>query len=343
MPVIDYKCPNCGSSMEFDSESGMLSCPSCGRKDDIEQIPDPLKQDVFAEHEVTEYQCTSCGAVLMTEAETTATMCSFCGSSLVLGDRLTGKLAPAKIIPFSINKEEAVQAFRKWCRNGLLTPKGFMTADRIKGISGIYVPFWLYELHNDVEVQGMGTKVRSYRKGDYQITETDHYDVYRKMKLNYIKVPVDAAEKMNDELMDKLEPFPYGHLKSFKTPYLAGYIAEKYSHDEEALFPRAKQKISQYIESSIRSATAGYATMSFTNKSIDTNLQHAEYVLLPVWMVHYDFNKKEHTFAMNGQTGKVVGKPPISKGKIGAWFAGIAGVSLLSMKLIAWMMGGGFW
>ncbi len=41
MPVIDYKCPNCGSSMMFDSATGMLACPSCGRKDDIEQMPDP--------------------------------------------------------------------------------------------------------------------------------------------------------------------------------------------------------------------------------------------------------------------------------------------------------------
>ena len=39
---------------------------------------------------------------------------------------------------------------------------------------------------------------------------------------------------------------------------------------------------------------------------------------------------------------KVVGKPPISKAKVAAWFAGISGVSLLSLKLISWTMGGGF-
>ena len=82
--------------------------------------------------------------------------------------------------------------------------------------------------------------------------------------------------------------------------------------------------------------------MNYTNKRIDTTLKQADYVLLPVWMVHYDYNKSEHTFAMNGQTGKVVGKPPISKAKVVAWFAGISGVSLLSLKLISWAMGGGF-
>lgn len=101
MPVIEYKCPNCGSGMEFNADTGMLSCRSCGREDNIERIPDPLMKQVFSEEDETrEYHCNSCGAVIITEAETSATNCNFCGSAVVLGDRLTGELAPAKIIPF---------------------------------------------------------------------------------------------------------------------------------------------------------------------------------------------------------------------------------------------------
>lgn len=342
MPVIEYKCPNCGSGMVFDSASGMLSCPGCGRKDNIEQLPDPLKQQVFAEDEVKEYHCESCGAVIVTEPETSATTCSFCGSAVVLSDRLTGKLAPVQVIPFAISKDEAMAAFKKWCRKGLLTPRGFMTADRIKGITGIYVPFWLYDLHNKVEVHGHGTKVRSYRRGDYQYTETDHFDIYRRIRLDYVRLPIDASEKMNDQLMDRLEPFPYEQLKVFKTPYLAGYIAEKYSYTGEELAPRAKDKTMPYIESYISSTVSGYASVSYTNKQIDTRVKQTDYVLLPVWMVAYDFNRSEYTFAMNGQTGKVVGKPPLSKAKVAAWFTGISGAAFLSLKIISWMMGGGF-
>lgn len=342
MSVIEYKCPNCGSGMVFDSETEMLSCPSCGRKDNIENIPDPLKQQANAEDEAQEYHCTSCGAVILTDPETSATTCSFCGSAVVLGDRLSGKLTPAVVIPFAISKEEAVKAFKKWCRNGLLTPSGFMSADRIKGMTGIYVPFWLYELHNNVEVHGHATKVRIYTSGDYEYTETQHFEIYRKIRLNYLKVPIDASEKMNDELMDKLEPFPYEHLKDFKTPYLAGYIAEKYSYDDKALLPRAKDKIREFIDAYIASTVSGYTSVSYTDKQIDTNAKQADYALFPVWMVQYDFGKKDYTFAMNGQTGKVVGKPPLSKAKVAAWFAGIFGVSFICLKLISWMMGGGF-
>ena len=111
-----------------------------------------------------EYHCNSCGADIVTEPETSATTCSFCGAAVVLSDRLTGNLAPAMVIPFPSTRagETGVQ---KWCRNGLLTPGGFMTADRIQSITGIYVPFWLYDLHNRIEVHAQGTKVRSYTQG----------------------------------------------------------------------------------------------------------------------------------------------------------------------------------
>ncbi len=46
-------------------------------------------------------------------------------------------------------------------------------------------------------------------------------------------------------------------------------------------------------------------------------------------MVYYDYDYSEHTFAMNGQTGKVVGKPPISFIRVLKWFGGIAGLTFI--------------
>lgn len=341
--IIHYKCPNCGADMAFDSESGKLSCHSCGRKDNIENFSDEFITTTFSEDEAKEYHCKNCGATIITEAETTATTCSFCGAGVVLADRLSGTMAPAKVIPFTISKEEAMKAFRKWCKNGRLTPKGFMTADRIKNITGIYVPFWLYNLNSKVQVEAFCTKVRTYTRGEYIYTETKYYNVYRDINLDYVKVPIDASEKMDDELMDKLEPYDYGKLKDFKTPYLAGYIAEKYDYDEKELLPRAKSKIKSYIDSYISSTISGYSSVKYIRKEINTKKKHAYYTLLPVWMVYYDFDKSEHTFAMNGQTGKVVGKPPISYIQVAKWFGGIASVTFITLKILSLIMGGGLW
>lgn len=328
--------------MGFDAESGELSCHSCGRHENIENYPEELMTASFTEDEAKEYHCENCGAILITTTDTAATSCSFCGAGVVIADRLSGHLAPAKVIPFTISKEEAMTAFQKWCRKGLLTPKGFMSADRIKSITGMYVPFWLFDLNSKVQVDAVCTKVRTYSDSEYIYTETKYYDAFRDINLDYVKIPVDASEKMNDELMDKLEPYPYDQLKAFKTPYLAGYIAEKYNYTDEELLPRAKDKISGYIESYIRSTFSQYHSVSYKNKHIDTSKVKSSYVLLPVWMVSYDYNHSEFLFAMNGQTGKVVGKPPISTSKVALWFSGIAAGTFIALKGISFMMGGGF-
>ncbi|OIR60731.1 hypothetical protein BLL41_12700 [Bacillus sp. FMQ74] len=340
--IISYKCPNCGSDMAFDSETGSLSCGNCGRQDNIESLPKENIAARFSEDEAKEYQCENCGAVLITEAETTATTCSFCGGAAILADRLSGHLAPAKVIPFTISKQEAEQAFRKWCKKGLLTPRGFMSADRIKSITGMYIPFWMFDLNSKVQVRADCTRVHRYEEGDYICTETEHFEAFRDINLDYVKIPVDASEKMKDELMDKLEPYSYEELKDFQTAYLAGYIAEKYNYTDEELFPRAKEKISSYIDSYIHSTFSGYTSVNVRDKHIHTQNVNSFYVLLPVWMVSYDYERAEHIFAMNGQTGKVVGKPPISRGKVAAWFSGIAGGTFLALKLVSLMMGGGF-
>ncbi|WKA59370.1 TFIIB-type zinc ribbon-containing protein [Planococcus shenhongbingii] len=341
--VVQYKCPNCGSDMAFDADSGTLSCPSCGRQDNIETFPEENIQQKFEMDEAKEYHCENCGAVILTEASTTATHCSFCGAPVVLSDRLTGEFAPAKVIPFTITKEEAVAAFKKWTRNGRLTPRGFMNGDRIKKMTGMYVPFWLYDIDGTAEVAAIGTRVHQYQRGDTIYTETDFYDVYRGIDLSYLKVPADASEKMDDELMDKLEPYDYQELKDFKMPYLAGYLAEKYDYDDEVLFSRVESKIVPYIDAYINGTISGYSTVSYTNKQIQANKKNVYYTLFPVWMVYYDFENKEHTFAMNGQTGKVVGKPPISGGKVAAWFTAIAAGTFAVMKAISYVIGGVLW
>lgn len=339
--VIHYKCPNCGSDMAFDAESGKLSCGSCGREDNIEEFSDEFIETVFEEDEAKDYKCNNCGAVIVTDADTTATTCSFCGAAVVLADRVSGILAPSLVIPFTISKQEAEEAFRKWCRKGLLTPRGFMSADRIKKITGLYVPFWLYDLKNEAEVRAIGTKVRRYTRGDYIYTVTKYYDIYRDLRIDFSRVPADASEKMDDELMDKLEPYHYNELKDFKTPYLAGYIAEKYNYDAKELLPRVKEKLSKPIDDFIRSTIRGYHSVQYKEKHIRTTKTRSLYTLLPVWMVYYDYNQSKYIFAMNGQTGKVVGKPPLSKGKIAAWFGGISVGTFMIMKIISFILTGG--
>ncbi|MDF2843573.1 MAG: ydjG [Herbinix sp.] len=376
--VVHYKCPNCGADMAFDTQSGMLRCGSCGRTDHIEEMAgkhssggdasydmddedrkaaesgfeydysdtsgsdEASRHSTFHGNEANEYHCNNCGAVLITDTQTTATTCSFCGAGVVLSDRLSGSLAPGLVIPFTISKEQAQEAFKKWCKKGLLTPSDFMTADRIKNITGLYVPFWLYDMNGRGEVDATCTRVRTYTMGDWIYTETKWYHVYRKVDLNYSRIPCDSSKKMEDSMMDKMEPYNYQNLKQFEMPYLAGYIAEKYDFDEEQMLPRIKDRVSKYVNQYIRSTINGYTTVNINREDINIRKRKAEYTLMPVWMVCYDYRQAEHIFMMNGQTGKIVGKPPLSKAKILAWFTGVSTGTYIILQLIRIILGGGF-
>ena len=202
----------------------------------------------------------------------------------------------------------------------------------------MYVPFWLYDVAGTGEADFTATKVRTYTRGNYIYTETKYYHVYRRVHLAYSKVPADASEKMSDKLMDKLEPFDYNQLNDFQMPYLAGYLAEKYDYDEKQLLPRVMNRVNGYAEQYLRSTISGYSTVHYNRKNINMNMVNAHYTMLPVWMVCYDYKDNEHMFLMNGQTGKIVGKPPLSKQKIAAWFAGISAGTFAILRLLTLLL-----
>lgn len=350
--TLQHNCENCGADMVFDADTGKLTCGSCQSVVDFEDIEENSQNDIetsdfenikekrsaseYTRHSnAKEYSCNSCGAILVTDGDTASTICSFCGSAMILTDRLIGSLAPVKIIPFSISKSNAQTAFKKWCKNGLITPTGFMTADRIKNITGMYVPFWLFDINGQGEGTAKCTKVRTRSSGDYIITDTRHYNVYRKVAIDFVKIPADASKKMDDKLMDKLEPFNYGKLEDFRFEYLSGFISEKYNYTDVDLLPRIKTRVDDYIKDYMSSTISGYNSTMYINSWSNAVQRNAYYTLLPVWIVNYDYKGKEYMFAMNGQSGKIVGKPPISNSKIAMWFGGLSVGTFLLLEIFS--------
>ena len=346
--VIQYKCPDCGADMAFDSKTGRLHCDSCGHEEvvenfsnaDFEDFEESFHSSTFENEDVKQYQCKNCGAILLTDKDTTATTCSFCGAPVILGDRLSGELAPSKVIPFGVSKSEAEAAFKKWCGHSFLFPDEFKKAIRVKQLVGMYVPFWLYDSCGQGEVMAHCTRVRTTDDGDYITTHTSHYDVYRKANIIYRNIPADASEKMPDDMMDKLEPFDYSNMKKFNAPYLAGFISEKYNYTDREMFPRIQSRISNYMDTYMHNSIRGYSSVNFVNRNYNIRQLKAEYALFPVWMVYYDYDHSEYTFAMNGQTGKIVGKPPISAPKVIGSIAGLTAIMFIICRIITIIQGG---
>lgn len=339
-----YKCPGCGAPITFDGTAGQMVCEYCDTHVDVIQM-DRIN-DVYDDNDIDEtpaereycdfdgYKCDSCGAEIVTDEYTSATFCSFCGSPAMIKGRLSGALKPEKVIPFKIEKTAAVEAYKKWAGKGLVTPSGFRKQSTIEKITGIYVPFWLYDYGADAHVNAKATKKRTDRRGDTIYTHTDHYNVGRHVEAEFERIPVDASEKMDDRMMDLLEPYNYGELTAFQMPYLSGYQSEKFTYDAEQMASRAGNRVRQYIIDEARGTISGYSSVTIASSNVKLTRRDASYTLMPVWILNYNYKGKMHTFAMNGQTGKVVGKLPKSFGKIAAWFGGITvGASGILMLL----------
>lgn len=336
--VGTYKCPGCGAPIEFDGITGKLKCEYCGTSVDVSKMDAQAdKYDCEVEEiekrdekfgDFSGFKCGNCGAEIITDEQTSATTCSYCGSPALIKERVQGQLMPDDLIPFKVNEQKAKDLFREWTKKGPLTPACFRKQAVIDNIKGIYVPFWLYDFDAHVDMRAEATKVKRETKGDTEYTHTSYYDVNRSMNCSYDRIPADASEKMPDNIMERLEPFDYADLRKFEMPYLSGYYSEKYNYTQEQMNHRAESRARRYAFLECRESITGYDNVHVRYSQTKLKKRHSSYALMPVWMLNYIYNGKQFTFAINGQTGKLVGNLPVSIGKAVAWFAGItAGVS----------------
>lgn len=323
MEALDNKCPACSAKIEFNPVNQMWDCGYCGSKFTLEQmqqhsnassqqvntvVQSSVKNNSVENIDV--YRCKNCGAEIMADETTTATFCVYCGSTAILKDRINEGRAPNFIIPFKNVKEDAVEAFKKLTKSRLLTPKCFKDSKNIEKITGIYIPFWAYDLEASGTVEFLATDTKRWSDSEYYYTKVDKYSVKKSGKFDFNKVLADASSRFPDDLMDSLEPFDYSQLTEYNHAYLSGFLAEKYDVDENVGLERAANRTNDTAVSLIRD-TVRHQTKTVTNNQIVVRNKNTHYILLPVWMVNIKYKDKNYTFAMNGQTGKLIGNIPI--------------------------------
>ena len=247
-------------------------------------------------------------------------------------------LKPDLVIPFKLSREDAIRELKKHYRGKAFLPKTFSSENQLQKIQGIYVPFWLFSGEAEGSSHFECTRSRSYRSGEYRVTETEHYDVYRAGTMPFEKVPVDASSKMPDDHMDSIEPYDYSDLKPFSTAYLPGFLADKYDVSVEESRERADTRCMGSLQTALRDSVKGYETCFPRGKNASIKAGKVHYAMLPVWVLNTKWQDKDFLFAMNGQTGKLVGDLPVDRGRFWALFAAIAApLSVLGSLLVMLM------
>lgn len=188
------------------------------------------------------------------------------------------------------------------------------------------MPFWIFDADADANIRYKATRVRTWSDADYNYTETSFFSVVRGGSIGFEKVPVDGSSKMPDDLMESIEPFDFSEAVDFQTVYLAGYLADKYDVDAQQSISRSNTRIKKSTADAFATTVQGYSTVTPESTSIKLHSAYAKYALYPVWLLNTTWNGKKYTFAMNGQTGKLVGDLPLDKSAYKKWMIGLTAI-----------------
>lgn len=273
------------------------------------------------------YTCPSCGAEIVTDETTAATFCYYCHNPVVLEGRVSGKFLPDRIIPFQYDRKTAVEHFLKYVNKKKFVPKAFFNEEQIEKLSGVYYPFWIYDCEVEGGMEARGNKIRVWRSGMFEYTETSIYQIERGGEVHVQNITRNALRQSDRNLIDAVRPFHISEAQPFSMPYLQGFVAQKRDIETEEVSKELQDTAGKYAKQALMSTVQGYTSVNTTRENLHPVREKWQYLLLPVWILTYGASSgKNYYFAMNGQTGEIKGKLPVDYGKLSRVSALVGGI-----------------
>ncbi len=354
----EYKCPCCGGTIAFDSDSQKMKCPYCDSTFTVESLKEydeiltkekekndegdfrKEKRD-WDEDGLMHYVCSSCGGEIITNETLASTVCPYCSNNVILTDKLEGVLKPDLVIPFKLNKEQAKKIFSDSMKGKKYLNRAFKDDGHLEEIKGVYVPVWLYSSPAQASITYRAVTTRVWTDRNFTYTQSNHFLLEREGSVAFEKIPVDGSKNMSDEMMESLGPYDYSQAVDFQTAYLSGFLANKYDLTSDECKPRAIERAKVSVERYFRRTTEAFADVVKESESVKMTGGEVKYALLPVWLLNTKWEGRNYLFAVNGETGKFVGDFPFDKKRGMRTFllsTGIIGIVLFLGFYLVWAM-----
>ncbi len=330
----DKKCPQCGGVMDFDPNIGGMACPYCGYEEEIVKEAASAAELDFEKAENTDscdwgakkkqIICKSCGAETIYDALDVASECPYCGSNQVMEAADENTLAPGGVVPFAITNEQASANFKQWIGKKFFCPKLAKQSAQPDAFTGIYLPYWTFDTDTTSRYSGRYgiDRTERYKDSDGNVQEKTVTDWHRTSGIFKLAIDdelVQGSERHDSAMLKGLEPFETEKNVPYKPEYVAGFAAERYSVGLKAAWEKAKASISGKIKSKITNKIRDdYNADHVKDVKVSTKFEKItyKYLMLPIWCSSFKYQDKVYQFMVNGQTGKVYGKTPVSVGKI---------------------------
>lgn len=355
-----FHCAACGAETTWDPGAKALVCDYCGTAAPEHAAPSATPAGTIREHDLdaalqslpdtargwnarsSSVRCQSCHAISVFEAEQAGRRCDFCGSAqLVPYQELQQSIRPESLLPLKVDETRVRDSLRSWYRGRWFAPSNLGDRALTDTVHGVYLPYWTFDAHADADWTALSGyhyyTTETYTDGNgrtqtRQVRHTRWVPSAGSLSHAFDDELVPGSKGVRADLLRRIEPFPTADLVPYHDGYLAGWTVERYQIDLVGAATESRRSMADQVRSMCAGQVPG-DTHTNLQVSIRWSRQTFKHILVPVWLLTYDYGRKSYQVAVNGYTGAIAGDRPYSVTKI--VLAVLAVVAF--MAVVVWM------
>jgi len=354
-----FSCPACGGEAQWNPAKQALVCPFCGTTSPAQAELSVTGEQVIVEHDLaaalrgipddqrgwqakkTSVKCQSCQAISVFDPEHVSQRCSFCGSTaLVPYEEIKEAFRPESLLAMKLAEGPVRDVIRRWYGSRWFAPGALKSGAHTDTVKGLYIPYWTF----DAQVHADWTAESGYY---YYVTETyqdsdGHTRTQQVQKVRWEPSSgsldhffddelVPASRGVQPEMLRRIEPFPTKELTPYKSGFLSGWVVERYQIDLVAAAKTAQDEMEREMVRLCSAQVPGDTQRGLQVES-DYSGQTFKHILVPIWLLTYNYGARNFQVVINGYTGAIAGKYPKSWMKI--TFAVLGALIVLGILLL---------
>jgi hypothetical protein len=338
-----FSCPACGGEAQWNPGRQELICPYCGTTSPAQVELTATGEEIIRERDLaaalrsipddkrgwqaekTSVLCQSCRAISVFDPSRVGQRCDFCGSSaLVPYEEIKEAFSPESVLPMQLAETQVREAIRSWYGSRFWAPNRLKTKALTDQVRGLYIPYWTFDaqVHADwtAESGDYYWDTESYtdaqgRRQSRQVRKVRWYPSSGSLDHFFDDELVPASRGVHSGLLRSVEPFPTRELVAYQPGFLSGWVVERYQIDLVAAAQHARDQMDVQVRQLCAAQVPGD---THRNLQVDTDYsgQTFKHVLVPLWLLTYQFRRNTYQVVINGYTGTVAGEYPKSWVKI---------------------------